>query len=147
MTVAEEAQRLTMTRHFDASPERLFDAWADPQLAHAWLFTGPESEHHTVEMDLRVGGQWRIVDRRGGVDYTAVGEYLEIERPRRLAFTFGMPQFSPAFDKVTVEIAADGDGAVMTLVQEGLPPQYIAATEDGWAKMFEGLSLQLARGD
>jgi uncharacterized protein YndB with AHSA1/START domain len=147
VTVAQDLQRLTMTRRFDASPERLFDAWAVPRLAHGWLFTGPDSEHHAAEMDLRVGGQWRIVDRRGGVDYTAIGEYLEIDRPRRLAFSFGMPQFSPAFSKVIVEIAADGAGAVMTLIQEDLPAEYIAATEDGWAKMFEGLSQQLARGD
>ncbi|HXQ13673.1 MAG TPA: SRPBCC domain-containing protein [Caulobacteraceae bacterium] len=143
MTVAE-AQRLTMTRRFDASPERLFDAWTDPRLAHGWLFTTPDSEAHSAEIDLRIGGAWKIVDRRGGTDYTALGEYLEIDRPRRLAFSFGMPQFSPAFDKVTVEIAADGDGAIMTLTQEGLPPAYIPATEDGWAKMFDALSVQLA---
>jgi uncharacterized protein YndB with AHSA1/START domain len=146
MTVTED-RRLKMTRRFDASPERLFDAWTDPQLAHGWLFTGPDSESHSAAMDLTIGGGWKVVDRRGGVDYTAIGEYLEIDQPRRLVFSFGMPQFSPAFDKVTVEIAADGDGAVMTLVQEGLPPEYIAATEDGWAKMFEGLSRQLANGD
>ena len=143
MTVAQ-AQLLKMTRRFEASPERLFDAWTDPMRAHGWLFTGPDSEQHAVEMDLRVGGQWRIVDRRGGVDYTAIGEYLEIDRPRRLAFSFGMPQFSPAFDKVIVEIAAEGDGAVMTLIQEGLPAASIAATEEGWSKMFDGLSRQLA---
>jgi uncharacterized protein YndB with AHSA1/START domain len=144
MTVAD---RLKMTRRFDAPPERLFDAWTDPRLAHDWLFTGPDSESHSAEMDLRVGGKWKIADRRGGVDYTAIGEYLEIERPRRLAFTFGMPQFSPAFTQVTVEIAADGDGARMTLTQEGLPPEHIPPTEDGWVKMFEALSSQLANGD
>jgi uncharacterized protein YndB with AHSA1/START domain len=143
MTVAE---RLKMTRRFDASPERLFDAWTDPHLAHGWLFTGPDSESHSAEMDLRVGGKWKIADRRGGVDYTAIGEYLEIDRPRRVAFTFGMPQFSPALTQVTVEIAADGKGAVMTLIQEGLPAEHIAATEDGWSKMFDGLAAQLTHG-
>jgi uncharacterized protein YndB with AHSA1/START domain len=145
MTVAE-AQRLKMTRRFDASPERLFDAWTDPHLADGWLFTGPDSESHSAEMDLRVGGKWKVADRRGGVDYTAIGEYLEIDRPRRLAFTFGMPQFSPAFDRVSIDIAADGKGAVMTLIQEGLPPEHIAATVEGWGKMFDALSGQLVHG-
>jgi uncharacterized protein YndB with AHSA1/START domain len=144
MTVAD---RLKMSRRFDASPQRLFDAWTDPSVAHGWLFTGPGSERHSAEMDLRVGGKWTIVDRRGGVDYTAIGEYLEIERPRRLAFTFGMPQFSPAFSQVTIEIVADGAGAVMTLIQEGLPPEHIPATEDGWAKMFDALADRLSPGD
>jgi uncharacterized protein YndB with AHSA1/START domain len=72
-------RRLTMTRRFDASPERLFNAWTDPDRCSAWLFTTPESERHSAEIDLRVGGAWRIVDRRGGVDYTAIGEYFEID--------------------------------------------------------------------
>jgi uncharacterized protein YndB with AHSA1/START domain len=142
MTVAED-RRLSMSRRFDAAPERLFDAWTDLDRAARWLFTTPESESHTAEIDLRIGGKWRITDRRGGADYTAIGEYLEIDRPRRLVFTFGMPQFSPAFDKITVEIAADGDGAIMTLTQRGLPPEHIPATEDGWAKMFDTLAARL----
>ena len=143
MTVAKD-RRLKMSRRFDATPERLFDAWTDPRLAQGWLFTTSESESHSAQMDLRVGGAWRIVDRRGGVDYTAIGEYLEVDRPSRLVFTFGMPQFSAAKNRVTVEIAPDGDGAaVMTLTQEGLPPEHAAAAEDGWAKMFEALGAGL----
>jgi uncharacterized protein YndB with AHSA1/START domain len=136
-------RRLTMSRRFDTAPERLFDGWTDPRLAHGWLFTTADSESHSAQMDLRVGGAWKIVDRRGGMDYTAIGEYLEVDRPLRLVFTFGMPQFSPALDKVTVEIAADRAGAVMTLTQEGLPPDHVPATEDGWAKMFEILAIRL----
>jgi hypothetical protein len=59
-------------------------------------------------------------------------------------FSFGMPQFSDAFSTVTVEFAADGDGAVMTLTQEGLPPEHIAAAREGWAQMFEALAELLA---
>jgi hypothetical protein len=75
-----------------ASAERVFDAWVNPGTAAKWLFTTPKSEWHNAEMDVRVGGRWTIVDRREGTDYKAIGEYLEIDRPRRLAFTFGMPQ-------------------------------------------------------
>ena len=141
-----EGRHLTMTRRFEASPERLFDAWTDPNLAARWLFTGPASEAHCAELDVRVGGRWVIEDRRGGVDYKALGEYLEVERPRRLTFTFGMPQFSPAFDKVTVEIAPDGTGSVMTFTQEGLPADYIDATRHGWNEMFDALSARLVQG-
>jgi uncharacterized protein YndB with AHSA1/START domain len=133
-------QTLRLTRRFDAPPERLFDAWTDPELAADWLFTTPTSEAHRVEIDLRVGGRWEIVDRRGGVDYRAIGEYLEIERPTRLAFTFGMPQFSDAFTTVVVEIAPDGAGAVMTLTQDELAPDAVAALEQGWREMFDALA-------
>jgi uncharacterized protein YndB with AHSA1/START domain len=136
-------QTLRMTRRFEAAPERVFDAWTDPQLAGAWLFTSPASEAHRVEMDLRVGGRWEIVDTRGGVDYRAIGEYLEIERPRRLVFTFGMPQFSEAFTTVTVELVADGAGTSMTLSQDELAADAVAALEQGWGEMFDQLAARL----
>jgi uncharacterized protein YndB with AHSA1/START domain len=145
MTEAAPAlQSLHMVRRFAASPARVFDAWTVPDLAARWLFTGPDSESHRTEIDLKVGGLWEIVDRRGGVDYRAVGEYLEIEPPRRLVFSFGMPQFSDAFTTVTVEIEADGDGARMTLTQAGLQAEAVAALEQGWRHMCDGLARQLA---
>jgi uncharacterized protein YndB with AHSA1/START domain len=144
MTEVAADRRLTLQRRFEASPERLFDAWTDPRVAAAWLFTTPASERHETNLDVQVGGAWEIVDRRDGVDYRAIGEYLEVDRPRRLVFTFGMPQFSPGFSKVTVEIAPDGHGAVMTLTQEDLPPEHIPATADGWRQMFDALAARLA---
>ena len=137
-------QTLRMVRRFEASPARVFEAWTDPDLAARWLFTGADSEGHTTEIDLKVGGRWEIVDRRGGVDYRAIGEYLEIEPPRRLVFSFGMPQFSEALTTVTVEIEADGDGARMTLTQAGLQAEAVAALEQGWGHMFDALVRQLA---
>ena len=137
-------QALRLTRRFDTPPERVFDAWTDPKLAAGWLFTTPASEAHTAEIDLKVGGKWQIVDRRDGVDYRAIGEYLEIERPQRLVFTFGMPQFSDGFSKVVVEIAPDGAGALMTLIQEELPADAIPALEQGWREMFAQLAARLA---
>jgi uncharacterized protein YndB with AHSA1/START domain len=131
---------LRMSRRFDASPERVFDAWLDPKVAAKWLFTTPASEAHTTQIDARVGGAWIIIDRRDGVDYRALGEYLEIVRPRRLVFSFGMPQFSDAFNRVTVEIARDGQGTLMTLIQEDLPPGTEAALEEGWSAMFNLMS-------
>ena len=65
-----------LVRHFDASPERVFDAWLDPQVTGKWLFTSPTSETHSTLIDARVGGAWAITDRRDGTTYTAVGTYL-----------------------------------------------------------------------
>jgi uncharacterized protein YndB with AHSA1/START domain len=134
---------LRMTRRFDASPERVFDAWVDPVVAAKWLFTSLTSESHSTELDVRVGGGWTIIDRRDGVDYRAIGEYLEIDRPRRLVFTFGMPQFAEGFARVTVEIAADGTGALMSLTQEDVPAGAEAALEEGWSAMFDAMAVLL----
>jgi len=139
-----ELTTLRVTRRFEASPEALFDAWINPEVAGRWLFTGPTSESHETQLDARVGGKWSIVDRRDGVDYAAVGEYVEIDRPRRLVFTFGMPQFSPEFCNVTVEIEPDGTGAIMRLAQDRTQPEAVKPTEEGWRGMFRGLEALLA---
>ena len=138
---AHPSRVLRVSRSFAAAPARLFEAWTSPALASAWLFTSPTSENNTTEMDVWVGGAWTVTDRRDGVDYTAVGEYLEVERPRRLVFTFGMPQFSPLSTRVVVEIAPEGDGSVLALTQEGLPPDpgHHDAIRQGWSDMFDAL--------
>ena len=132
-----------LTRHFAASPERVFDAWINPAIACKWLFTSPTSERNSTLIDARVGGAWAITDRREGMNYTVIGEYLEIIRPSRLVFTFGMPQFSPELTRVIVEIAPDGEGSILTLTQEGVEPGSGEAMTDGWGKMFDALATSL----
>jgi uncharacterized protein YndB with AHSA1/START domain len=140
---------LRITRRLDASPERVFDAWANP----AWLFASADGEA-TTEVDARPGGKWTITSRRDGMDFTATGEYLEVDRPRRLVYTFGMPQFSPNSDTITIEIAPEGAGCVVTFTQEGvdiaeelrqLPPGEKGGTEAGWSQGFDALAAMLAQ--
>jgi uncharacterized protein YndB with AHSA1/START domain len=143
---------LRMTRQFDATPERVFDAWTNPDLVGRWLFTSPADEAYTAQLDARVGSTWTISARREGVDYTASGEYLEVDRPRRLVFTFAMLQFSPNSDRITVEFAPSGSGCLMTFTQEGidiaaelgqLPEGAEGGSEQGWRLMFLGLEVLL----
>ncbi len=150
MTVAPD-RMLRMTRRFDAAPERVFDAWLTPDMARQWLFSSPADEGYAAELDARVGGRWTITARRGGMDY-AGGEYLEIDRPRRLVFTFAMLQFSPNSDRITVEITPSGAGCILTLTQQGvdiagelrhLPPGVAGGTEKGWNEMFDALATIL----
>jgi uncharacterized protein YndB with AHSA1/START domain len=144
LAAALDENVLSLTHRFDFPPERVFDAWVNPSTAAKWLFTTPTSESHETQIDARVGGRWTIVDRRAGTDYKAIGEYLEVDRPRRLAFTFGMPQFSAEFARVTVEIEPAGTGCVLTLTHERLPWAAISETEKGWAAMLDRLAASLA---
>ena len=145
---------LHLTRHFDVPPEKVFDAWTDPAWTKQWLFTSPTSQNDT-RLDLRVGGKWRVADIRGGETYVANGEYLEIDRPNKLAFTFSMPQFSPNSDIITVDLVAEGGGCVMTFTQSGIdiakeiaatPEGEMGGSEHGWTLMFLGLNDLVTTG-
>jgi uncharacterized protein YndB with AHSA1/START domain len=138
-------QSLHMTRLFAAEPERVFEAWLDPAIAETWLFTSPASERHGAQIDARVGGQWTITDRRAGQDYTASGVYLEIDRPRRLVFTFGMPQFSPESVRIILAVEPAASGCVLNLTHERLPHEHHAATETGWSQVFDALAANVER--
>ncbi len=138
----EPAASLSVSRRFDASAERVFDAWLDPEKASRWLFATPTGRMVRVEIDPRVGGSFTFV-RRDGEDVEHVGEYLEIDRPRRLVFTFAVPRFSPVFTRVSVDIVPHGAGCELTLTHEGVPPEWAERTKEGWAGILGGLAGSL----
>jgi uncharacterized protein YndB with AHSA1/START domain len=132
-----------VTRYFPFSAERVFDAWLDPALAARWLFTTPGGQNIRAEVDARVGGRYTFTDRRESEDIEHTGEYLEIDRPRRLVFTFGVPKYSPDFVRVTIEISPRGNGCELVLTQTGTPSEWISRTQDGWTQILGGLAVSL----
>ncbi|MGO4548183.1 SRPBCC domain-containing protein [Paenibacillus sp. 2TAB23] len=149
---------LIMVRQFDVSAERVFDAWINPVMMRKWLMTN-EGTNKLAANEPIVGGRWTIIDEREGVEYTATGEYLEIERPTRLVFTFQMPQFSELIDRLTVELKPLSKGCEMTFTQvinvaqeenwteadiEKALGEYNSSTEHGWNLMFGGLKDMLS---
>src|SRR6187200_3104070 len=76
------------TRLFDAPPRLVFEAMSKPEHIKRWW--GNLGDGYSVpvcEVDLRVGGKWRFVNRHPKGDAAFRGEYLEIIRPARLVFT------------------------------------------------------------
>ena len=94
------------------------------------------------QIDARVCGRFLIIERRGDRDDPHTGEYLEIDRPRRLLFTF---DDNIAFDSttVTVEITPAAGGCDLVLTHVGVGPQWQAQTHQGWTGILEGLARAL----
>lgn len=135
---------LTVAARVSAPPERAFDAFLDPAVARRFLFATPEGEMIVAETDPRVGGRFRFVDRRPDVgEVEHVGEYVAIDRPRRLAFTFAVPQFDPAVTTVEVTFAAEGEGCVVTLRHTDVLPAWAEGTRQGWEKILAALGQTL----
>jgi two-component system cell cycle response regulator DivK len=134
-----------VTRRFGAPPETLFDAWLDERIARQWLFATPGGEMVRVEIDPRPGGRFEIVERRGGEDVRHTGTYEAIERPRRLAFTLQVPNYSPNSERVEIAIAPADGGSELTLTQ-GVSDGAAASPgqiERGWGKVLDGLAASL----
>ncbi|KAF0178829.1 MAG: SRPBCC domain-containing protein [Hyphomonadaceae bacterium] len=142
----KETVRLVVTRRLPFSAERVFDAWLDPRVARRFLFATENGQTVRAETDPRVGGRFTFVDRRDGADVEHTGEYLELDRPRRLVFTFLVPMYSTDAAIVEIDIARDGDGCVLTLRQEMAPEyaDYKERSEQGWAMIVANLEKALA---
>lgn len=141
----ETAPVVRVTRHFSFPAQRVFEAWLNPEFASRWLFATPTGKIVRAEVDARVGGRYTFVDRRGDEDVEHTGEYLEIEPPHRLVFTFGVPKSSKDFDRVTVEITPQGDGCELTLTQVMKPEwaEWTRRTQKGWTSILENMAASL----
>ena len=151
---------LVMKREFNVKSERVFDAWLNPDMMRKWFFT-LEGTNKVAQNNPQVGGTWEIVDHRDGTDYRAIGEYLEIDPPKKVVFTFKMPQFSELEDTITVELQELQQGCEMTFTQlihvphednwtesdiEKALGDTHDSTEQGWYYMFMGLKELLETG-
>lgn len=94
LTLASDREIVT-TRTFAAPPDRVFDAFVNPDVVPLWWGTG-ETVTEVDVVDLQPGGTWRFIECRPDGTRTAVGgRYREVDRSRRLVFTFereAMPQ-------------------------------------------------------
>ena len=140
----ESGKKVVVTHRFTASAERVFDAWLDPQRAKLFFFATDTGEVVRAEIDARVGGKFVLVDRRDGEDVAHEGEYVEIDRPRRLAFDFSVPKYTSDKTRVTIEIAPEGTGCLLTLTHEGVWSDYAERTQQGWEKMLSSLERAIS---
>jgi uncharacterized protein YndB with AHSA1/START domain len=79
-------REVEVSRHFDAPPEVLWEAWTNPDRVVEWW--GPEGFTTTNhEMDVRPGGVWsHTMHGPDGTDYPSRAVFSEVLRPRRIAY-------------------------------------------------------------
>jgi uncharacterized protein YndB with AHSA1/START domain len=125
---------LCVTRLLPADVNRVFDAWTRSDAMSHWLACSP-SWTTTATNDFRVGGKYRVEMRSGDdVVGVAAGEYLEIDPPYRLAFTWSSEGGVVVANSV-VRITLKERGALteLTLVHDLDPGSHEGrAHRDGW---------------
>ncbi|WP_200954356.1 SRPBCC domain-containing protein [Rhizobacter sp. Root1221] len=136
---------VTVTHRFDVPADRVFDAWLDPAWIGRWMF-GPGVRDERIchlTLDPRVGGRFSFEVERQGQVLDHVGEYLEIVRPGRLVFTWGVA--GTASSRVTVTVADSPGGCELTLLHE-IPAEwadFAQRTRAGWDFMLSTLDREL----
>ncbi len=126
-----------------ARREDVFNAWLDAEGMRTWMCPGDIKETD-VEIDARVGGKFRLVMHGDENDYEMTGEYVEIDPPSRIAFTW-VSHTAVAGSLVTLEFHDRGEETELVLTHERLPDTDVAAQhESGWASILENLAGRLA---
>jgi len=134
------AATLVVRREIKATPEKLFAAWTRPELLMCWW--GPEGVAcPAAEIDLRVGGSYRIANRfpDGNIIWIA-GMFEEIDAPRRLVYTWKLESQTGPPERVTVCFVADRDMTEVVITHERIANEAArTGHERGWAGCLDSL--------
>jgi uncharacterized protein YndB with AHSA1/START domain len=137
---------LTIERTYRAPAARVFEAFTSPEVMRRWWHAEREWETSEAEVDLRVGGEVRVVMRDPAADaeYGGGGRYTEIDPPRRLAFTWLWDDMTT---RMLIEIDfEERDGVTFVrFTHSGLwDEEAVRSHEAGWTRAFDNLEETLA---
>ena len=121
-----------------APPELVFAFFTDAELYPRWM-------GRQATLDPRPGGVYRCVVHDAA---TVVGEYVVVEPPRRVEFTWGFDggAVPPGSSTVTVTLTPVPEGTLLRLVHNGLPHPALAGHDAGWSGYLAQLAGAAAEG-
>ncbi|KQV61754.1 MULTISPECIES: SRPBCC domain-containing protein [unclassified Duganella] len=135
--MAEHAARHQVcVRHTIGAPAaEVFDAWLDANLLAQWMKTRAFT-HATAECDAREGGAFEIVMHApdGAIHHS--GQYLTIDRPHKLVFTWRSPATGQRDSLVTVEFFGHAGSTEVVVTHRQLPGQTYESHIDGWGDVL-----------
>lgn len=125
----------------EASPETIFPFFTDAEKMTRWKGT-------SAVLDARPGGEYRCqVTPRS----LAVGEFVEVDPPKRVVFTFGWEEDDkgapPGSGTIEVTLEPQGSATLVRLVHSGLRDDLRDQHAEGWVHFFERLAIAAAGGD
>ena len=140
---------LTIVKTIAARPEIVFDAMIEPEGLRMWI--GPDDGPVLIaKSEARVGGKFRLRFRMlDGSEHEATGEYLEVERPAKLAMTWQWQNHDDrAVSRIDVALRAVARGTELTFTHSQLPnDEERDGHRKGWNGAFKKLARALEKGD
>ncbi len=135
---------LIVRKTIRADTGRVFDAWTKPASLKKWW--GPGAIRCTgAEIDLRVGGSYRIANEYPDGKVVWIGGVFEVvEPPRRLVYTWRLEAHSPATELVTVRFEARGPDTEVIILHQRIGDKTLRdGHEEGWTACLDGLAAYL----
>ncbi len=135
-------------RDYDASPARVFAAWANVDAKSQWFGPGGEHQH---ELDFREGGREHFEAAAGGAVYSYDARYEDIVADERFVYTYDMHRdgVRMSVSVTTVELLADGDRTHLRYTEQGVFLDGIDTPEQrehGTKELLDKLGDALAQG-
>lgn len=136
-------------RTFDASPQRVFAAWADPEAKARW-FGNPDQGVAEYQLDFQVGGREYNRGEVEGQEYTYEARYQDIVPDERIVYAYDMHvgERRISVSLGTVELEPEGDGTRLTYTEQGAYLDGLDTPEQrqsGTGGLFDALADELAR--
>jgi uncharacterized protein YndB with AHSA1/START domain len=144
-----------VSHRYTAPADRVFDAWITPSQASRFFFATRTGNVMRCEMQPEPGGHFIVTDRRphadgdeSVMDAEHHGEYIVVDRPRRLVFDFSVPPYSDVPTRVTLdftELSSQSCEVVLThdMGEGDMARAYEEQTRNGWARMLATLEKEL----
>lgn len=147
---AVEHAQFIIERTFDAPPDAVFAAWADPAVKRRWFVESEGFSTDLYELDFREGGDEMWVGAApGATKVSNETRYFDIVEPARIVFAYAMivngRRISASL--ATVALAPQGAGTLMIFTEQAAFFEGADGPEirkGGWGAIFDALERELA---
>jgi glutathione S-transferase len=141
---------LTIERTFNAPAQRVFDAFTSEEVMRRWWHAGADWETPEASVDLRIGGEVRVVMRNphADVSYGGGGVYTEIDPPARLAFTWIWDDDDEHTEQlIVIDFDESGGSTHVTFSHQNLwNEEAVRNHREGWTAALDNLERVLGAG-
>jgi uncharacterized protein YndB with AHSA1/START domain len=147
MSETQQDVVLQLSRRYNASAERVFDAWTSPEVLKEWWALDSDWTNEAAEADPRPGGSYRLgmKDPESGKMHIAAGEYTEVNRPEKLAFTWAWEGTDGPTTLVEIDFVQDGDATEVTLTHSGFASEESRDSHShGWNGLLDSLGRYIS---
>ncbi len=141
-------RELVITRTVNGPARLVYEAWAKAELFKRWWV--PKSFGLTLlscEVDVRVGGQYKLVFKHGDSELAFFGKYIEVVPNTRIAWTNDESGDSGPVTTLTLEEKAGKTLMVLHELypsKEALDAAMASGEKSGMSETFEQLDALLA---